>query len=75
MRCVVCKHGETESGKATVVLEREETTVVIRGVPAQVCRNCGEEYLDEKATKEVMKTAEQAVRSGVQVEIRSYAAA
>lgn len=38
MICVICKHGETRPGTATVTLKREDTTLVIKGVPAQVLR-------------------------------------
>jgi YgiT-type zinc finger domain-containing protein len=41
MMCVICKTGETHPGVATVTLEREGATVVIKGVPARVCKNCG----------------------------------
>ena len=75
MICVICKHGETRSGTATVTLEREGTTLVIKGVPAQVCMNCGEEYVDEETTSRLLKTAEEAVRAGVQVDVRQFAAA
>lgn len=75
MICVICKNGETQLGKATVTLEREETTLVIKGVPAQVCGNCGEEYVDEETTARLLKTAEDAARAGVQVDVRQYVAA
>lgn len=75
MICLICKHGETRSGTATVTLEREGTTLVIKGVPAQVCANCGEEYVDEDITARLLHTAEEAVRTGVQVDVRQYAAA
>ncbi len=75
MICVICKNGETRLGKATVTLEREETTLVIKGVPAQVCGNCGEEYVDEETTSHLLKTAEDAARAGVQVDVRQFAAA
>ena len=45
MTCVICKRGELRLGTATVALERENTTLVIKEVPAQVCANCGEEYV------------------------------
>ncbi len=49
--------------------------MIVKGIPAQVCRNCREEYVDEHAAKEVLRMAEEAARSGVQLEIRTYAAA
>lgn len=44
MKCVICKRGETRQGKTTVTLERDGTTLVVKGVPASVCANCGEEH-------------------------------
>jgi len=75
MKCAICKNGETAGGKTTVTLERERTVLVIRGVPAEVCGNCGEAYVAETVTEELLQVAEQAVRSGVQVDVRDYMAA
>lgn len=44
-------------------------------MPARLCENCGEDYLDEKVTEGVLASAEEAVRAGVKVEIRDYVAA
>jgi YgiT-type zinc finger domain-containing protein len=74
MKCAICKTGSTHSGTATVTLEREGTTVVIKDTPAQVCGNCGEYYLSEEVTAQVHELAEEAVRHGAEVEILRYAA-
>jgi YgiT-type zinc finger domain-containing protein len=74
MKCVICKHGEVTSGTATVTFERDKTTLVIKGVPARVCTNCGEEYVDEETTRRLLETAETAARTGVQIQVRQYAA-
>lgn len=75
MKCVICKHGDTIPGKVTVTLERGGMALVIKGVPARVCENCGEAYLDEETSRLLLETAEKAVCAGVQVEIREYFAA
>ncbi len=75
MTAAICKSGETQPGTATVTLEREGATVVIKRVPARVCKNCGEEYVEESVTASLLKTAEEAVHAGVQVDVRTYAAA
>jgi hypothetical protein len=49
--------------------------LVFRGVPARVCSNCGEEYVDEKIGQRLFKAAGEAARSGIQVEIRQFSAA
>jgi len=56
-------------------LDRGEATLVFRGVPAQVCENCGEQYVDEQTTARLLSQAETAIRGGVQVEVRNYLAA
>jgi YgiT-type zinc finger domain-containing protein len=75
MKCVVCKHGDTKPGTATVTLERNGTTLVIKDVPAEVCGNCGEEYVGEETTRRLLKDAEEASLAGVQVDIRRFVAA
>lgn len=75
MRCVVCKQGEMRDGTATVTLERGEMVLVFRKVPALVCEVCGEEYVDEEITSRLLAAAEEAARSGVQMDIREYVAA
>ena len=74
MRCVICKQADVEPGTATVTLERDAMTLVIKHVAARVCPNCGEEYVNEDAAVRLLETAEQAARSGVQVDVREYAA-
>lgn len=75
MNCVICRKGELVQGTTTLTLEQDRTVLVIRSVPAQVCRNCGEAYVDEAVTAELLNVAEQAVRSGIQVDVREYVAA
>ena len=75
MKCAICKHGNTKDGKATITLTRGEMTLVIKAVPAQVCVNCGEEYIDEDTTAALLRSAEDAATTGVQVEVREYTAA
>ena len=72
MRCVICKQAETEFGTTTVTLERDGLTLVVKNVPAQVCPNCGEAYVEEKTAADLLKTAEQMARAGAQVDIRQY---
>jgi YgiT-type zinc finger domain-containing protein len=58
MMCPRCRHGETQPGTTTVTLERGELTFVAKDVPAMVCANCGEEYLDSSTTEQVLRMAE-----------------
>ena len=75
MICPICKCGHTKSGFASVTLERDAMTLLVKQVPAEICENCGEEFIDEAASVQLLSTAEAAIRDGVQVELRQFAAA
>lgn len=74
MKCVICRQGETSPGLVTVTLQRSETTVVLKAVPADVCDNCGEYYLSEETTRRLLALAEDAISKGAEVEILRFAA-
>ena len=48
MICAICKNGETEPGVTTSTLERDSTIIFARDIPAKVCNNCGEAYIDSQ---------------------------
>jgi YgiT-type zinc finger domain-containing protein len=75
MRCIACRHGETEPGTVTVSVERAGTVVVIRGVPASVCTACGEEYLDAEVMAELEVAVAKAQAAGVELAVRAFKAA
>jgi YgiT-type zinc finger domain-containing protein len=75
MKCVVCRNGETAAGATTITLERGDAVLVVRGVPARVCRNCGEEYLDEQEVRRLQALLDESAKPGVRIEMRDYLAA
>ena len=74
MKCTICRNGETKPGAVTVTLQRGETTVILKAVPAEVCENCGEYFLSEEVTDTVLRRAELATTNGAEVEILRFAA-
>jgi len=73
--CVISRVGDTRPGKTTVTLARGGATIVVKSVPAQVCDNCGEAYVDQQTTRQLLETANEALRDGVQVDVREFTAA
>lgn len=69
MTCAVCKMGEMQAGETTLLLERGESIIIIKDVPAHICENCGEKYFDAHITREVLKKAEEAVQKGAELEV------
>jgi YgiT-type zinc finger domain-containing protein len=74
MKCTICKQGTARAGHCTVTLERLGTVVVIRGVPAMVCEQCGEYYLDEATAEKVLVLGQEAAARRTEVEVTRWAA-
>jgi len=74
MKCVICKVGETVKKEVTLTIHRDGIVIVFQGVPAEVCENCGEEYVPESTTKKLLEIAEDSRKKGVRFEIRKFAA-
>ena len=72
MKCVICKNGETEPGSTIFTFTDDETIVVVKDVPAKICDNCGEEYLDSETTRRLLDGSVGEVNHDVEVEVRDY---
>jgi len=72
MKCIICKNGVTIQGFTTVTLEKKSSTIVFKAVPALVCDNCGEKYVSDSVTDNLLKKAQEIINSGVEVDIREY---
>jgi YgiT-type zinc finger domain-containing protein len=69
MTCLICKVGVPELGFTTVTLERNGSIIVFKDVPALVCPNCGETYVDSDVTSRLLTQAQDAVMKGAELEV------
>lgn len=74
MKCALCKHGTTYSSNVTITLERDSCIIILKGVPADICENCGEYYLSQSTTKSVLSRAERVVDEHAEIEVLHFAA-
>jgi len=75
MKCAICRNGNTENGFTTVTLERNQTTLVYKQVPADICENCGEIYLSSEINGALLKQANNELNRGVYLEMVNYSIA
>jgi YgiT-type zinc finger domain-containing protein len=75
MTCPLCKMGDMKPGMTTVVLTKNEATVIFKNVPAIICDDCGEYYLDETTTRDVYDRAQAVFSSGQELAISTFAVA
>jgi YgiT-type zinc finger domain-containing protein len=57
MKCTVCKHNGFKKGSTVLPIERGNAILLITDIPARVCENCGETYLDEETAQGVQDLA------------------
>ncbi|HEY8490568.1 MAG TPA: type II toxin-antitoxin system MqsA family antitoxin [Dehalococcoidia bacterium] len=74
MKCAMCGIGTLNRGTTTVTVQRGDTTIVFRSVPAEICDYCGEDYVDEHVTERLLAKAEELANRGVREQTREYAA-
>ncbi len=66
--CPICG-GRKESGTTTYSVELGTGVVVVRNVQAEVCVQCGEEWIDNETAQELERIVEEARKKGHQVEV------
>ena len=75
MNCIGCRGGLLNQGQTTFAVDEDGVLVVIRKVPALICDQCGEEYLDEIVTQRLETEVNNALRTGEKVIIQEFRAA
>ena len=58
MDCFICK-GKLEEKKVNYIADLEDTIIIIKGVPAKVCTQCGEQYFDDETTENIERIVNQ----------------
>ena len=64
--------GDLEEKKVNYVVDLEETIIIIKGVPAKVCPQCGEQYFDDKTSENIEKIVNQLKQLATEVTIVNY---
>lgn len=70
MNCFMCK-GNLEEKKVNYVVDLEDT-IIIKGVPAKVCTQYGEQYFDDETAKNIEKIVNQLKQLATEVTIVNY---
>ncbi len=71
MDCFICK-GKLEEKKVNYIADLEDTIIIIKGVPAKVCTQCGEQYFDDETTENIERIVNQLKQVPIEVSIVNY---
>lgn len=70
--CPQCPEGTYEKGTVTEPLERGDTVVLVKDVPALVCDVCGNSLLAAEEVERLQGILERAQAQGVELQHRRY---
>jgi YgiT-type zinc finger domain-containing protein len=74
MKCVFCKIGETKPEIVTVPIINDESAIIVKNVPADVCQYCGEKYYSVEVTEQLDRLSEEAKQRGTELQVTKFAA-
>lgn len=71
MNCFKCKSDLTEK-KVNYVVNLENTIIIIKGVPASVCEECGEQYFSDEIAKNIEKIVNHLQKLATEITVVNY---
>lgn len=71
--CRNCPEGTYHPARETKLLERSQTVLVVKEVPAQVCDLCGDALTTSGTTRRLLEMLSAAEGEGVEMEVRRFA--
>lgn len=75
MKCPFCET-ELQEGKTTLTFQMEgNKVIVVKGVPALICEECGEESIGIKDSRVVEKLVKKAIEDGISMGFIEYKSA
>ena len=72
MICLLCRQAESVDGVTSVLFERGEMKLTVKNVPARVCPNCGEAYVEEDVAVQLLRGAEEMTAAGEMDDVIEY---
>ena len=71
MNCFKCE-GILKEKKVNYFVDLENTIIIIKGVPAKVCLQCGEQYFDDETAENIDRIINQMKELSTEVTIVNY---
>lgn len=71
MNCYMCK-GNLKIKKVNYVVDLDNTIIIIKGVPAKVCEQCGEQYFDDTTAENIEKMVNELRKLSTEITVVNY---
>ena len=70
-RCPLCG-GRKQPGKTTYSVDLGSGVILVRNVPATVCAQCGEAWIEHHIAQKLEQITQEAREKGLQVEVVAF---
>lgn len=71
MSCFMCK-GDMEYKNTTFMVELENCIIIVKNVPSQVCKQCGEVSYSDEVAKQLEKLVSSAKNAIAEITVINY---
>ena len=71
MKCLMCK-GNVENKNTTFMTELDNCIIIIKNVPSQVCKQCGEISYSDEVAKQLEKLVNYAKNEIAEITVINY---
>ncbi|WAM37147.1 type II toxin-antitoxin system MqsA family antitoxin [Caldicellulosiruptor acetigenus] len=71
MRCPLCG-GELREGRVNHVVDIEGRTIIVKNVPALVCEQCGESYIEDEVAIKLEKIVNKLLENKTEITVANY---
>ena len=71
MNCISCK-GNLVKGNVNHVVDFDGHIIIVKGVPANICKQCGEYFLENSIAIKVEKIIEDAKKNKAEIIVINY---
>ncbi|ABP67008.1 hypothetical protein Csac_1407 [Caldicellulosiruptor saccharolyticus DSM 8903] len=71
MKCSLCGASMIE-GKIKHIVDMEKQTIIIKDVPALVCKQCGASFLDDEVVEKLEKIVDELLKNRAEIVIANY---
>ena len=71
MNCILCKSNLVK-GNINHIVDFEGHIIIIKGVPANICKQCGEYYIENAIALKLEKINQDAKKNNVEILVINY---
>jgi YgiT-type zinc finger domain-containing protein len=71
MNCIMCKSNLID-GNVNHIIDFDGHILILKNVPANICKQCGEYYIDTEIAEKIEKIIETIIKNNAEILVMNY---